>query len=145
MAVLVVADHDNTALVPIILNTVTAAAAINDDVHLLVAGENAGAAAEAAARVAGVSAVLHAYSPAYGHQLAEAGQKVSHWWMQRGCWLQRGGEWPQPCSTTSHRRHESLDTDGRRRGLRRGARSRAVLRRLLKILNNHGSSSIPPL
>ena len=72
MAVLVVADHDNTALVPIILNTVTAAAAINDDVHLLVAGENAGAAAEAAARVAGVSAVLHADSPAYGHQLAEA-------------------------------------------------------------------------
>ena len=57
MAVLVVADHDNTALVPIILNTVTAAAAINDDVHLLVAGENAGTAAEAAARVAGVSAV----------------------------------------------------------------------------------------
>ena len=72
MAVLVVADHDNTALVPIILNTVTAAAAINDDVHLLVAGENAGTAAEAAARVAGVSAVLHADSPAYGHQLAEA-------------------------------------------------------------------------
>ena len=72
MAVLGVADHDNTALVPIILNTVTAAAAINDDVHLLVAGENAGTAAEAAARVAGVSAVLHADSPAYGHQLAEA-------------------------------------------------------------------------
>ena len=72
MAVLVVADHDNTALVPIILNTVTAAAAINDDVHLLVAGENAGTAAEAAARVAGVSAVLHADSPAYGHQLAGA-------------------------------------------------------------------------
>ncbi len=72
MAVLVVADHDNTALVPIILNTVTAAAAINDDVHLLVAGENAGTAAEAAARVAGVSTVLHADSPAYGHQLAEA-------------------------------------------------------------------------
>ncbi len=72
MAVLVVADHDNTALVPIILNTVTAAAAINDDVHLLVAGENAATAAEAAARVAGVSAVLHADSPAYGHQLAEA-------------------------------------------------------------------------
>ena len=72
MAVLVVADHDNSALVPITLNTATAAAAINDDVHVLVAGENAGAAAEAAARVVGVSAVLHADSPAYGHQLAEA-------------------------------------------------------------------------
>jgi electron transfer flavoprotein alpha subunit len=72
MAVLVVADHDNSALVPITLNTATAAAAINDDVHVLVAGENAGAAAEAAAKVVGVSAVLHADSPAYGHQLAEA-------------------------------------------------------------------------
>ena len=72
MAVLVVADHDNSALVPITLNTVTAAAAINDDVHVLVAGENAGEAAGAAAKIAGVSAVLHADSPAYGHQLAEA-------------------------------------------------------------------------
>ena len=71
MTVLVVADHDNSALVPIVLNTVAAAAALGGDVHVLVAGENAGAAAEAASKIAGVAKVLHAESPAYAHQLAE--------------------------------------------------------------------------
>ena len=41
MAVLVIADHNNSTLVPITLNTVTAAQAI-DEIHLLVAGNNAG-------------------------------------------------------------------------------------------------------
>ena len=72
MAVLVVADHDNSAVVLITLNAVTAAVAISDDVHVLVAGDNAGAAAEAASKIAGVSKVVTADSPAYGHQLAEA-------------------------------------------------------------------------
>ena len=72
MAVLVVADHDNSAIVLITLNAVTAAVAISDDVHVLVAGDNAGAAAEAASKIAGVSKVVTADSPAYGHQLAEA-------------------------------------------------------------------------
>jgi electron transfer flavoprotein alpha subunit len=71
MAVLVVADHDNSALVPITLNTVTAAAALSDDIHVLVAGDNAAAAAEAASKISGVGKVLHAESPAYAHQLAE--------------------------------------------------------------------------
>ncbi len=71
MAVLVVADHDNSAIVPIVLNTVTAAAAISGDVHVLVAGEGGVAAAEAA-KIAGVSKVLSANSPAYAHQLAES-------------------------------------------------------------------------
>ena len=44
MAVLVIADHNNSTLVPITLNTVTAAQAIDGDVHLLVAGNNAGSA-----------------------------------------------------------------------------------------------------
>lgn len=70
MAVLVVADHDNSAIVPIILNTVTAAAAISGDVHVLVAAEGNAAAAEAA-KIAGVSKVLAADSAAYAHQLAE--------------------------------------------------------------------------
>ncbi len=71
MAVLVVADHDNSAIVPIVLNTVTAAAAISDDVHVLVAGEGGAAAAEAV-KIAGVSKVIAADSPAYAHQLAES-------------------------------------------------------------------------
>ena len=72
MAVLVVADHDNSAIVPIVLNTVTAAAAIDADVHVLVAGHNAGAAAEAAGKIAGVAKVLHVDGAAYELQLAEA-------------------------------------------------------------------------
>jgi electron transfer flavoprotein alpha subunit len=71
MAVLVVADHDNSAIVPIILNTVTAAAALSDDVHVLVAGEGTKA-AEAAARIAGVTKVLAANDAAYAHQIAES-------------------------------------------------------------------------
>ena len=68
MAVLVVADHDNSDLVPITLNTVTAAAAIDTDVHVLVAGSNAAAAAEAAGKIAGVTKVLHVDGSAYEHQ-----------------------------------------------------------------------------
>jgi electron transfer flavoprotein alpha subunit len=71
MAVLVVADHDNSAIVPIILNTVTAAAAISGDVHVLVAAEGSAAAAQAA-KIAGVSKVLAADSGDYAHQLAES-------------------------------------------------------------------------
>ena len=73
MAVLVVADHDNSAIVPIVLTTVTAAAAISGDVHVLVAGEGSGAgAAVEAAKIAGVSKVIAADSAAYAHQLAES-------------------------------------------------------------------------
>jgi electron transfer flavoprotein alpha subunit len=73
MAVLVVADYDNSAIVPIVLNTVTAAAAISGDVHVLVAGEGSGAgAAVEAAKIAGVSKVIAADSAAYAHQLAES-------------------------------------------------------------------------
>ena len=73
MAVLVVADHDNSAIVPIVLNTVTAAAAISGDVHVLVAGEGSGAgAAVEAAKITGVSKVIAADSAAYAHQLAES-------------------------------------------------------------------------
>ena len=71
MPVLVVADHDNKALKSATLNAVTAAAAIGGDVHVLVAGQNAGAAAQAAAKVAGVAKVLHVDDEAYGHGLAE--------------------------------------------------------------------------
>jgi electron transfer flavoprotein alpha subunit len=70
MAVLVVAEHDNTKLQPSTLNTVTAAAKLGD-VAILVAGANCRAAAEAAAKVDGVTRVLLADDTRYGHFLAE--------------------------------------------------------------------------
>jgi electron transfer flavoprotein alpha subunit len=71
MAALVIAEHDNAQLKGATLNTVTAAAACGGEVHVLVAGENAAAVAQAAAQVQGVAKVLHADSPALGKQLAE--------------------------------------------------------------------------
>jgi electron transfer flavoprotein alpha subunit len=71
MTTLVIAEHDNASLKGATLNTVTAAAAVGGDVHVLVAGANAAAVAQAAAQVAGVSKVLHADSPAFAEQLAE--------------------------------------------------------------------------
>ena len=55
MTILVVAEHTNAALAAATLNTVAAAQKIGGDIHVLVAGSNAGAAAEAAAKIAGVS------------------------------------------------------------------------------------------
>ncbi|MEQ8347844.1 MAG: FAD-binding protein [Sneathiellaceae bacterium] len=71
MAALVVAEHDNSALKPPTYNTVTAAAAIDSDVHVLVAGSGCSAAAEQAAKIAGVTKVLVADDPRYDHMLAE--------------------------------------------------------------------------
>lgn len=71
MSILVVAEHDNSALNPATLKTLTAAQAMGDDIHVLVAGENCADAAAEAAKAAGVAKVLHADNAAYGHQLAE--------------------------------------------------------------------------
>jgi electron transfer flavoprotein alpha subunit len=71
MSILVIAEHDNAELKPATLNTVTAAAQIGGDVHILVAGHNCAAVAEAAAKVAGVAKVLHADAPALEHGVAE--------------------------------------------------------------------------
>ncbi|OYU75160.1 MAG: electron transfer flavoprotein subunit alpha, partial [Burkholderiales bacterium PBB5] len=71
MAVLVIAEHDNATVKGATLNTVTAALACGGDVHVLVAGHNAGAAAAAAAQIAGVAQVLHADDAGLGHGLAE--------------------------------------------------------------------------
>ena len=70
MAILVIAEHDNQSLKAGTLNTVTAAAKLGE-VHVLVAGHNAAAAADAAKAVAGVAKVLVADSAAYAHGLAE--------------------------------------------------------------------------
>jgi electron transfer flavoprotein alpha subunit len=71
MTTLVIAEHDNASLKGATLNAVAAAQAIGGDVHVLVAGNNAGAAAQAAAAVAGVAKVLHADGAALGEGLAE--------------------------------------------------------------------------
>jgi electron transfer flavoprotein alpha subunit len=71
MTTLVIAEHDNASLKGATLNTVTAAAQVGGDVHVLVAGANAAAVAQAAAQVAGVAKVLHADSPVLAEQLAE--------------------------------------------------------------------------
>ena len=72
MTALVIAEHDNASIKGATLNTVTAAAACGGEVHVLVAGHNAAAAAQAAAGIAGVTKVLHADAPAFEHGLAEA-------------------------------------------------------------------------
>ena len=71
MTSLVIAEHDNASIKGATLNTVTAAAAIGADVHVLVAGHNAGAAAAAAAQIAGVSKVIHADGASLEVGLAE--------------------------------------------------------------------------
>jgi electron transfer flavoprotein alpha subunit len=71
MSVLVVAEHDNESLGSATLNTITAASQLSDDVQVLVAGENCAAAADAAAKVAGVSKVRCADDARYAHGLAE--------------------------------------------------------------------------
>ncbi len=71
MANLVIVEHDNNEVSVATLHAVTAAQQIGGDTHLLVAGENCGAAAEAAAAIAGVSVVKVADHAGLGHHLAE--------------------------------------------------------------------------
>jgi electron transfer flavoprotein alpha subunit len=72
MSILVIAEHTHAALKGATLNTVTAALKLGADVHVLVTGYNAGGAAQAAGRILGVTKVLHAESPAFEHEIAEA-------------------------------------------------------------------------
>lgn len=71
MSILVIAEHDNAALKPATLNTITAAKAIGGDITVLVAGSGCAAVGTAAAAIAGVSKVLVADNAAYEHQLPE--------------------------------------------------------------------------
>jgi electron transfer flavoprotein alpha subunit len=71
MTALVIAEHDNASLKGSTLNTITAALACGGEVHVLVAGHNCGAAAEAAAKVAGVAKVLVADAAQFADGLAE--------------------------------------------------------------------------
>jgi len=71
MTSLVIAEHDNASIKGATLNTITAALKCGGDVHVLVAGSNAGVAAAAAAQIAGVAKVLHADADGFAHGLAE--------------------------------------------------------------------------
>ena len=71
MSSLIVAEHSNSALSPATGKTLAAATALGGDVHVLVAGSNCQAAAEAAAKIAGVSKVLVADAPHLANGLAE--------------------------------------------------------------------------
>ena len=79
MSVLVIAEHDNQSLKKATFHAVTAAGKMGGDVHVLVAGQNCGGAAQAAARIAGVAKVLVADDAAYANGLPEnlAGLVVS--------------------------------------------------------------------
>jgi electron transfer flavoprotein alpha subunit len=71
MAILVIAERDNGSLRAVTLNTVTVATQLGGELHVLVAGSDCGAAAEAACRVKGVAKVLLADAPHLGEDLAE--------------------------------------------------------------------------
>ena len=71
MAILVIAEHDNTSIKAATLHAVTAATRIGGDIHLLVAGSACAAAAGSAARISGVSKVLVADAAAYAEQSPE--------------------------------------------------------------------------
>ncbi|MBY5843975.1 electron transfer flavoprotein subunit alpha/FixB family protein [Rhizobium leguminosarum] len=71
MAILLLADHDNASLSDQTAKALTAATKIGGDVHVLVAGKGAKPAADAAAKLAGVSKVLLAESDELANNLAE--------------------------------------------------------------------------
>ena len=71
MTSLVIAEHDNVTIRPATLNTVTAASQCGGEVHVLVAGHGAQAAAQAASQIAGVSKVIHVEGEHFAHGLAE--------------------------------------------------------------------------
>ncbi|MGB3271570.1 MAG: FAD-binding protein [Xanthobacteraceae bacterium] len=71
MTTLLIAEHDNASLKDATPKALTAASQLGGEVHVLVAGHNAKAAADAAAKLDGVAKVLLADDTAYTHDLAE--------------------------------------------------------------------------
>ena len=71
MTSLVLAEHDNKTIRKATLNAVAAAKKTGGDIHVLVAGHQAGEAAKAASQIAGVAKVMHADAPHLAEQLAE--------------------------------------------------------------------------
>ncbi len=71
MSILVIAEHDHASLKAATLNTVSAAAKIGGEIHVLVAGAGCAAVAQAASRLAGVAKVKLADAAHYADQTAE--------------------------------------------------------------------------
>jgi len=71
MSILVIAEHNNSELTPVTASVVAAAAKIGGDITVLVAGKGSNSVAESAAKLTGVSRVLHCSGDQYEHALAE--------------------------------------------------------------------------
>ncbi|KVV21695.1 electron transfer flavoprotein subunit beta [Burkholderia multivorans] len=75
MTILVIAEHDNTSIKAATLNTIAAATVVatfaDSEIHVLIAGHNATACAEAAAKLPGIGKVLFADAPQLAEGLAE--------------------------------------------------------------------------
>ena len=71
MSILVVAEHENSEIKAVTLNTIAAGVAIDGDIHVLVAGQDCAAAGEAASKITGVAKVLVADSAEYANGIAE--------------------------------------------------------------------------
>ncbi|HEX2840552.1 electron transfer flavoprotein subunit alpha/FixB family protein [Hyphomicrobium sp.] len=71
MAILLIAEHNNSTLNVATAKALTAAKEIGGDVHVLVAGQSCGPAADAASKLSGVAKVLVADAPQLANGLAE--------------------------------------------------------------------------
>ena len=71
MSVLLVAEHNNKDLKPFTLNVISAASQINEDVHVLLMGNNADVVAKSISEVSGVKKVIQVDNPIYDNYLAE--------------------------------------------------------------------------
>src|SRR5258708_12742579 len=71
MTTLLIAEHDNASIKDSTNKALTAATALGGEVHVLVAGQNAKPAADAAAKLAGVKKVFLADDAAYAHDPAD--------------------------------------------------------------------------
>ena len=72
MTALVIAEHNNEELKPVTLNTVTAAQALDQDIHILVAGFSCSNIAESASKINGVSKVLLVDSTEYASRVNQS-------------------------------------------------------------------------
>ena len=71
MSVLLIAEHNNKELKPFTLNVINAARKINEDIHVLIMGNNSEAVAKSVSEVSGVKKVIHVDNPIYENYVAE--------------------------------------------------------------------------
>ena len=76
MTTLLIAEHDNKVLKDATNKALTAAKALGGDVHVLVAGKDCKAVADAAAKLDGVKKVLLADAALYEHSRRRAARRA---------------------------------------------------------------------